>query len=70
MSPALNSIDCRLTIVVFLPAWSKEELRSVSLPEEWFKSIMGFNTPHGQQNMLYFFLAGDGAAVADRLEVS
>ena len=41
----------------------------MTLPEEWYKSIMGFNTPHGQQKMLYFFLAGDGAAAADRLEV-
>ena len=30
---------------------------------------MGFNIPHGQDNILYFFVAGDGAAVADSLQV-
>ena len=44
-------------------------MRSVSLPEEWYKSVMGFNIPHGQDNILYFFVAGDGAAVADSLQV-
>merc|ERR1712126_400272 len=36
-------------------AWSKEELEDVSLPQEWYKSVMGFNIPHGQEKMLYFF---------------
>ena len=45
-------------------------MRSVSLPEEWYKSVMGFNIPHGQDNILYFFVAGDGAAVADSLQVN
>ena len=50
------------------PAWSKEELENVNLPEEWYKSVMGFTVPHGQEKMLYMFVAGDGAAVADSLE--
>ena len=50
------------------PAWSKEELESARLPEEWYKSVMGFNVPHGQERMLYMFVAGDGAAVVDMLE--
>ena len=54
--------------LIIAPAWSKEELESVSLPEEWYKSVMGFNVPHGQERMLYMFVAGDGAAVADSLE--
>ena len=40
----------------------------MTLPEEWYKSVMGFNVPHGQERMLYIFVAGDGAAVADSLE--
>ena len=29
---------------------------------------MGFNVPHGLERMLYMFVAGHGAAVADSLE--
>ena len=43
-------------------------MENVKLPEEWYKSVMGFTVPHGQERMLYMFVAGDGAAVADSLE--
>ena len=40
----------------------------MNMPDEWYKSVMGFTVPHGQEKMLMFFVAGDGAAVADSLE--
>jgi len=49
-------------------AWSQEELSDISLPEEWYKSIVGLRPAHAQEKMLYFFVAGDGAAVADSLQ--
>ena len=49
-------------------AWSREEMDSIALPEEWVKGVSAFSEVEGHQNYLSAWVAGGPASVVDGLD--
>ena len=48
--------------------WSKEEMDSRVLPDDWFKFIFNFVPVEGQPKLLLFWVAGAASDVVDSLD--
>lgn len=49
-------------------AWGKDAIKNQKYPEEWYKSIFGFDEVLNNPNVLVAWIGGEGAEIMENLE--